>query len=63
MEAERFNRLMSEARKFAHVKPDILNLAVPDARRKLSATLAILEAECTREQWVQVIESIEQGWP
>lgn len=63
MEAERFNRLMMEARKFAHVKPDILNLAVPDARRKLNATVDVLEAECTPDQWVKVLEAIEQGWP
>lgn len=63
MEEERFQYLLAEARKFAGVKSDILNIGVPNARAQLRRTLDILEAECSQEQWLKVLAALEEGWP
>lgn len=62
MDDQRFEQLLEAARKYAHVKPDILNFR-SNARSQLRQTLALLELESTPEQWAKVLEAIEADWP
>lgn len=63
MDNGKFERLCAAARKHAHAKDDILNLNLIRERRQYQQALALLEQECTPDQWAKVMVAIEEGWP
>lgn len=63
MNEERFERLFNAARESFHTKDDVLNLRRDHALRQHRQALALLEQECTSEQWAKVLDATEQGWP
>jgi hypothetical protein len=66
VEDERFEELMRVARDRAHVKPyDFVvgELSWENAQRELRRTVKTLEAECSSDQWMKVLDALANGWP